>query len=388
MPKKIVALVNKYPNFIEPNVNVFTQQIVWCFADNGCICEVICPVAVNYNIKNILFPMERTERTDTGKTIKIYHPKYFGMGQRGSIALKTRVAMTTNSYIGAVEKVLRTMRRKDYVLFAEFLTPAGVAASLLGLKYGISSYMQFGDSIYAGDMQYGNKKLEKLLKGLNGVIALSGRNRDLLVDAGVVEREKIIVLPSGYRKNRFYPRDRIEARRKLNFPLDLFIVGFCGSFGDRKGILRLEKAIDAIDDDDICFAAVGKGKLDPTSKKCIFKGPMNHDELPWFYSAIDVFAFPTYHEGSCTAIVEAIACGCPVISSDRDFNYEICDDSNSILIEPDDIEAMKSSIIKLKNDTFLRFKLRDGSLKKSKSLSLEGKAKKVLDYMKVTCTDI
>lgn len=380
--RTVVILANKYPNTIEPNVNVFTQQITWSFADHDAECIVICPVAVNYNKKNRFLPFFEEEASESGRKIKVYRPKYLGLGQDGKNAQKARVAITTALYIQAVEKILKKLQITNLVLFAEFLCPAGVAASVLGKKYGIPAYMQCGEATYQGEEKYGNKKLrEKLLNGLTGVIALSGQNRDFLVDAGVVPGEKIIVLPSGYRKDRIYSRDKVEARKRLNLPQNKFIVGFCGSYDDRKGVLRLEKAVDLIKDPDVCLAACGKGKLEPTSEKCVLKGPIHHSELAWFYSAVDVFAFPTYHEGSCTAIVEAIACGCPIISSDRSFNYEICDATNSILIDPDDIEGMAENILKLKNDVQLRNKLSAGSLKMAKGLSLDDKAKKVLAFM-------
>lgn len=277
---------------------------------------------------------------------------------------------------------MKQLKIQNFVFFAEFLCPAGVAASVLGKKLGVPAYMQCGEATYQGDKKYGNQKLrEKLLNGLTGVIALSKQNRDYLVDAQVVAATKIIILPSGFRKDRIYPRDKMEARRRLNLPQEKFIVGFCGSYDDRKGVLRLERAVDLIEDTTVCFAACGKGKLEPTSEKCVFKGPINHSELAWFYSALDVFVFPTYHEGSCTAIVEAIACGCPIISSNRSFNYDICNETNSILIEPDDIEGIKENILKLKDNLCLRKKLSLGSKEMAKSLGLEDKAKRILDFM-------
>lgn len=378
----ILILANKYPNFIEPNVNVFTQQITWSFVDQGYNCIVICPVAINYNKNNFKIPFKRIEITKSGKEIAIFHPKYVGLGQNKNFFLKSRVAATTNEYISAVERVLKEIDISDTIFFAEFLCPAGVAASILGKKYNIPSYMQCGESTYEGNNRYGNKALaNKWLKDLTGVIAVSGHNKNALLNAGVISEDKIIVLPSGYRKDRIFKRDKVESRIKLGLPLNKFIVGFCGSYGERKGVLRLQQAIDNIEDLDIVLAAVGKGKGAPTSEKCIMQGPLNHEDLAWFYSAIDIFAFPTYNEGCCTAIVEAIACGCPIISSDRAFNYEICDDTNSILIEPDDIDTMSSNIIKLKNDDELRKRLSEGSLEKAKGLSLDDKAKKVLDYM-------
>lgn len=378
--RTIVVLANKYPNFLEPNVNVFTQQITWSLVDQGCECIVICPVAINYNKRNKEFPYVREEVTESGKTIKIYHPRYVGFGQNGSL-LKARVALTTKFYIKAVEKVLKDLMKEEIVLFAEFLCPSGVAASVLGKKYGLKAYMQCGEATYQGDKRYGNKKLVKLLSGLTGVIALSGHIKNYLLDAGIYPSEKIVIFPSGYRSDRIYQRDKCEARKRLNLPQDKFIVGFCGSYDERKGVLRLDKAVDDIADTDIVLAAVGKGKIQPQSEKCVLTGPINHVDLGWFYSAIDVFAFPTYNEGCCTAIVEAIACGCPIISSNRAFNFEICDDTNSILIEPDDIKAMSDNILLLKNNPELRERLSKGSLEKGKELSLDDKAKKVLEYI-------
>lgn len=377
----IIVFANKYPNSLEPNVNVFTQQIVWCFTDLGYNCIVICPTAINYNVRNYSFPKKRMEITESGKKVIIFHPQYIGFGQNNRILLKTRVGLTTNFYIRSVDRVLKKLDLNNVVFFAEFLCPAGVAASVLGKKYKVNSFMQCGEATYRGDKRYGNKKLAKLLNNLTGVIAVSGHNKNYLINAGIINEDKIIVLPSGYRKSRIYPRDKVESRKRLGIPLDKFIVGFCGSYGERKGVLRLEKAIDEISDNDILFAAVGKGGKAPTSSKCILQGTINHADLAWFYSAIDVFAFPTYSEGCCTAIVEAIACGCPIISSDRSFNYEICDETNSILIEPDDIDAMKENIIKLKNNESLRKQLSRGSLEKAKELSLDAKANKVLQYM-------
>lgn len=380
--KNLVILANKYPNFIEPNVNVFTQQVAWALLDNEINITVICPNPLNYCKDNKLLPYYSIESNESGKKLEIYRPRYFGLGQDRNFMQKLCVDITTKMYIKAVDSVLKKMCLDDTVILAEFICPSGVAASLLGKKYNINSYMQVGEATYQGDKKYGNIKLRKKLESLSGVIALSGYIRDYIINANIFEKNKIIIIPSGYRKNRIYKRDKNIARDKFNLPRDKFIVGFCGSFDDRKGILRLEKAIDSIDDQNIVLAACGKGELMPTSKKIVWNGPINHEELGWFYSAIDVFAFPTYFEGCCTAIVEAIACGCPIITSDRSFNYEICDKNNSILIEPSDIEAMKNAILEIKNDKNRQEEMSKSSLKMAKNLSLDIKAKKMIDFMK------
>ena len=379
--RDIIILANKYPNIYEPNVNVFTQQVAWALLEADINVTIICPNPINYRKQNINIPFKSVEHNEQGKRLTIYRQKYVGMGQEVEHMQKLCVDVTTKMYINAVNRILKNSNLENTVLFAEFLCPSGVAASVLGKKYRVNSYMQIGEATYQGDKKYGNERLKKLLEPLTGVIALSGYIRDYLLNANIIDQNKITILPSGYRKNRIYKRDKVEARKKLGLPLNKFIVGFCGSFDDRKGILRLEKAIDGITDNNVVLAACGKGKCSPESKKLVWNGPINHEDLAWFYSALDVFAFPTYYEGCCTAIVEAMACGCPIISSDRSFNYEICDESNSILIEPDDISAMRKAILTLKNDENIQISMSKASLRKSIDLSLDKKATKMIEFM-------
>lgn len=378
--KTILIVANKYPNKVDHNINIFTQQTAWTFAELGFNCIVICPMPVNFNIKYIQFPYKEIEQTENGSYVTVYRPKYLSAGQRKGVAQKQRVAFTTCVFTAAVESIIKKFDKKPDVLFGEFLCPAGVTVAYLGKKYNIPAYFQHGEATYVDDKKYGNKKLaNKLLVGLSGVIAVSSQNKGYLVDAGIVPVEKIGVFPNGCKSSRFYRRDRIEARRKFGWDEYLFIVGFCGSFDDRKGIMRLQEAVDGLDD--VYFACAGKGSLKPNSDKCILAEPIDNVELPWFMSAIDAFVLPTYHEGCCTAIVEAICCGCPIISSDRAFNYEICDDSNSILVEPSDIDAIRAAIFKVKEDSNFRKRLSEGSLAKAPMLALEQRIENIVEFM-------
>lgn len=380
--KKVIILANKYPSENDPNVNVFTQQVAWSLLDAGVSIIVICPNPVNYNKDNVLLPYYSLEQNESDKKLEIYRPKYVGLGQDSEFMQKVRVNFTTKMYVNAVDRILKRLKiDNNYVLLAEFLCPSGVAAAILGNKYGIDSYMQIGEATYQGDRKYGNSWLKEKLKPLTGAIALSGYIKNYIVNSGILEKDKISIIPSGYRKECMYRRDKSKARDRLGLPQDKFIVGFCGSFDDRKGILRLQKAIDNINDENVVLAACGKGECNPTSDKLVWNGPINHEELSWFYSSLDVFAFPTYFEGCCTAIVEAIACGCPIISSNRSFNDEICNSKNSILLDPDDIQAMQNSILSIKRDKGKQFEMSKSSLEKAKDLSLNIKAIKMINFM-------
>lgn len=377
--KKIVIVANKYPNVLEPNVCVFIQQLVWSFADMGYDCNVVVPLPINLNREYRNIPYCVVENTERGTAVKVYHPQYISMGQSGATLQKQRVLFTTKMFERAVDSVIKKMDRTPDVLYSHFLCPAGVTVSRLGKKYGIPAYMAHGEALYAGNEKYGNKRLAQELTGLNGVIAVSSQNKQYVVDAGIVKPEIVDIFPNGYREERFFPRDKAEARERFGFPQGEFIVGMCGSFDERKGVLRLQKAVDQIPD--VYFACAGKGEQNPSSEKCLWAKPVNNDELPYFYSALDAFVLPTQNEGCCNAIVEAIACGCPIISSDRAFNADICDHTNSLLVDPDNVDEIRNAILRVKEDNNLRQSLGEGSLRKSKELTLNARARRILTFM-------
>lgn len=378
--ERIVILANKYPNRVEPMACVFIQQLVWTFADLGMDCIVIAPLPVNLNAKYLRYAEEEIEITENHNVVKVYHPKYISLGQCDGFAQKGRVLFTTKKYERTVERALNKLGKKPDYIYSHFLCPSGVVAARLGRKYNIPSYFAHGEALYSGDKKYGNNRLKRELSNINGVVAVSTQNKNYITSAGIVEEKKVDVFPNGFREERFYPRDKNDSRLKFGLPLDAFIIGMCGSFDERKGVLRIESAVDQLDD--VKFICAGKGELMPSSENCLFAKPVRNEELPWFYSALDVFVLPTQNEGCCNAIVEAIACGCPIVSSDRNFNVDICDNTNSILVDPDNVDQIKEAISKIKEDSHLREKLSEGSIEKSKSLTLKQRAVNILDFIK------
>lgn len=379
MKKSIMILANKYPNPIETTTNMFIQQLAWEFADMGYECYVICPMPINLNLRYVNMAFKSSEQTENGNTVTVYRPKYISLGQSGNWLVKKRVLFTTKAYELAVESVIKRINQLPDLIYAYFLCPTSVVASRLGKKYNIPAFMEHGEALYYGDKKYGNDYLKKELLGLKGVIAVSNQNKHYVVDSGIVSEKITLVYPNCFREERFHRIDMNEAREYMGWDQDKFIVGFAGSFDERKGTLRLQAACEKLED--VYFACAGKGELTPTSSKCVWAKPVLHKDLPYFYSALNAFVLPTLAEGSCTATAEAIGCGCPILSSDRPFNENLCFPENSIVFDPENVDEIAAAIEQVRTTPGLEESLRMGSLKISESLKQGKRMREIAKFM-------
>lgn len=141
-----------------------------------------------------------------------------------------------------------------------------------------------------------------------------------------VPSEDITVIPNGFAPQEFNV-ERREAecetmRRKLGFAPDDKVVIFVANELERKGFGPLLEAVASLHDNRVrvlavgrlnradCQAQISRLKLD---KQVHFTGPSS--DVASFYAAADVFALPTQYEAWGLVIVEAMACGLPVLTS-------------------------------------------------------------------------
>jgi teichuronic acid biosynthesis glycosyltransferase TuaC len=382
--ENICIVTNKYPNYVDNNVLVFVQQLVWTMADLNKKCTVICPVPINININYRTLPNKVIETTENGNKLEVHFPKYIGFGQR-DYGKFNPAKITTKTFTQVVKKTIKNMDIKPDVLYSHFVTPAGIASAKIGRELNIPAFMAHGEATLGTINHYGHKSVKKELNSLSGVIAVSSQNKGMLLSVEAVPNDKIGVFPNGYRPERFYQRNKNEARKKFSLPLDKFIVCFVGSFDNRKGIERLVQA--TLDLEDVFIICAGSGPLTPNSENCLYNSTVENADLPYFYSAADIFVLPTLNEGCCNAIIEAMACGLPIISSNLSFNDDILDETCSIRVDPNNVEDIRTSILSFKKDRNLLSRLSIGSLEKAENLVLEKRAENILEFMRVKSAD-
>ena len=100
-------------------------------------------------------------------------------------------------------------------------------------------------------------------------------------------------------------------------------------------------------------------------------------DMPKIYNAADLFVLPSYKESFGHVLVEAMACGCPVVTSNVTCMPEVVGDAG-ILIDPYNSNSLAEGMYKVLNDNKLRQNLKKKGLERAKLFSWEKCARETL----------
>ena len=103
-------------------------------------------------------------------------------------------------------------------------------------------------------------------------------------------------------------------------------------------------------------------------KEVIFTGYINKNDLPLFYNIAEAFIFPSFHESFGMPIIEAMACGCPVITSNIFSMPEVAGDA-AVLVNPYSVDEIANAMYAVLTNDRLRAKLRKKGLERAKQFS-------------------
>ena len=105
----------------------------------------------------------------------------------------------------------------------------------------------------------------------------------------------------------------------------------------------------------------------------IFTGHVPDQDLPALYSCAEAFAFPSLYEGFGLPVLEAMACGTPVISSNTSSLPEVAGDA-ALLVAPDDVRDWAQAITQLARDASLRAELSERGRQQAKRFTWQAAA--------------
>lgn len=109
----------------------------------------------------------------------------------------------------------------------------------------------------------------------------------------------------------------------------------------------------------------------------IFTGYISDGDLPALYNAADLFVYPSLYEGFGLPPLEAMACGCPVITSNTSSLHEVVGDAG-IMVDPYDVDRLADAMHKVLSNDGLREDMIKKGLERAEMFSWEKTARETL----------
>lgn len=287
-------------------------------------------------------------------------------------------------------------KKPDLALFTNFVLFPVYGGKKVVVIYDLSfkKYPQYSDK---KNEIFLNKFVPKAVKKADHIITISQNSKKEIIEFYNASPDKVSIINPSYSKDIFKPqkKDSIEKiKEKYKIGSNYFL--FTSSLEPRKNVLGIIKAYVSlpleIRKENSLVLVGGKGWKDEEiwleiekqrkqGNKIITPGYVLEEELPIFYSGANIFLYPSIYEGFGIPILEAMACGAPVITSNISSMPEVAGDA-ALLVNPEKSEEIKEAIIEIVNNDNLRKDLIDKGFKQIKKFSWEESAKKLLEVFK------
>ena len=318
----IVLFSSLYPNEADPVFGVFVENRLRHFlSDTPHRAVVIAPVP--------WFPFKgrrwgrygrfaRAPKREKRHGITVYHPRFL-------VIPKIGMWLTPFFLYRAARRTLNRLLKEGVrcdVIDAHYLYPDGVAAARLSAAFDIPFVMtaRGSDVTEIGRQKTAGRMIMNAVEKAAHVITVSNSLRAELIEMGA-EAGHVTTLRNGVDADFFRPMRSETLRQKWGNPP--VVIAFAGWLIERK---RVDIVIDALShmDPGTVLVIAGEGALRPAleaqaaalglRERVIFCGKIEPRDMPAFFSTADVLILPSEREGWANVLLEAMACGTPVVS--------------------------------------------------------------------------
>jgi teichuronic acid biosynthesis glycosyltransferase TuaC len=338
-PIRLLTFSTLFPHSASPNHGVFVENRLRHLVGTGAVTStVIAPVP--------FFPFTgerfgawgrsaRAPHQETRQGLTVHHPRYL---QIPKVGMSAAPYLLYRAALSCVRRLLAQRLVFD-AIDAHYMYPDGVAAVWLGRTLGrpVVVTSRGSDVSLLPDYRRPRRLIEQAIAQADGLIGVSAAIKAALVGLGAAP-DRVVVLRNGVDTALFRPLDRVQARAVLGLSRPTLLS--VGHLIERKGHHRVIEAMRLLPGHDLLIAGEGPererlvalvAKLGLQSQVRLL-GSRPHAELPPLYAAADALVLASSREGWANVLLEAMACGTPVVASDIWGNPEVVQTRDAGLI--------------------------------------------------------
>jgi glycosyltransferase involved in cell wall biosynthesis len=232
--------------------------------------------------------------------------------------------------------------------------------------------------------------IPRLVGKVRHVITSSNFSKKRIIAKCGVSPERVVVIPGGVNQNKFSPQSESDIQETIlrySLPSPYFIA--VGSLTMRKNILSLiniwSNYSHKVRDTALVIVGAGGAAFKSVEKEAyppgvLLLGYVHDKDLPALYSGALALVFPSIYEGFGLPILEAMACGTPVIASNRTSIPEVVGEAG-LTIDPQNQDALVNAVERVLASPELREQLRQAGFKRAASFSWNQTAERVMGVL-------
>jgi glycosyltransferase involved in cell wall biosynthesis len=357
---RVLCVTRLFPNRVEPVFGPFNKKQFAALRAIGHEVTVINPIPTFPGAtlfgRRTRASLRGVPDEDTIGGLPVHHPRFLHVPKFPAVHAPLYA-------LGVLPEAARLRGRFDVIL-APFAYPDGIASVLLGELLGVPVVVK----LHGGDMNVGARipAIGRWVRWGFGKVARIAAVSYPLAEAAHefgVPWSKIAVVEDGVDGSIFRVRDAREAKREVGLPEDRRHIVFVGRLERRKGVYELMEAFAALAAQvpDVDLVLVGDGEdtaacrawAERMGGRAILAGQKGMDEVAPYYAAADVATLPSHAEGTPNCVIEALACGRPVVASRvGGIPDMIHDPSMGELVPPQDAPALSRAFARALSRTY------------------------------------
>lgn len=268
-------------------------------------------------------------------------------------------------------------RRLDLLHSPDFIPPVGGRFKSVITIHDLA-FLIYPHILAADSRRHYTDQIEAAVRRADHIVVVSEATRADVMERLNVEASRITVTPEAA-DERFMPATAEQvASMRIRRQLPQEYVLFVGTIEPRKNLDGLLRAVNLIKNAPPLVIAGQRGWLDEdihrlidelkVSGRVIWLENVADEELPALYSGASVFCLPSNYEGFGLPALEAMACGTPVVVSDRGSLPEVVGEAG-ILVNPDAPASISEGIQRVLSDSKLAADLRKRGLERAKTFT-------------------